>query len=176
MEERLSLVLPEYTDNAYMVYDDNENFNWQRAYESHIMGDKSRSIEETKAAFLQVSPDRLRAMAGEFCCRQPGSLYQGDRKRVDEEEIRRAWARIRREDERMSRTFKQEFFRIYDRKIGSRRNHLQPDGHQQGGFYQIVYPRRFRLQPEAIERLALNMKLTDEERLLLSSAERETAR
>ncbi len=91
MEERLSLVLPEYTDNAYMVYDDNENFNWQRVYESHIMGDKSRSIEETKAAFLQVSPDRLRAMAGEiFAADNLVLCIKGDRKRVDEEEIRRA--------------------------------------------------------------------------------------
>lgn len=59
LAEKLSLVLPEYTDNAYMIYDDNEAFNWQRAYEGHIMGDDCRTIEAGKSAFEAVTPRRL---------------------------------------------------------------------------------------------------------------------
>ena len=51
LSERLLWVLPEYTDNAYMIYDDNEGFNWQRAYECHIMGEDYKTIEAGKSAF-----------------------------------------------------------------------------------------------------------------------------
>ena len=90
MDERLSLVLPEYTDNAYMVYDDNEAFNWQRAYESHIMADPSRSIEESREAFRRVSAARLSRMAEEIF--RPENLVlsvKGDKRKIDEEELRR---------------------------------------------------------------------------------------
>ena len=59
MAERLSYVLPEYIDNAYMIYDDNENFNWQRAYENHIMDGGSLDIEDTRTSFQAVTADRL---------------------------------------------------------------------------------------------------------------------
>ena len=65
MADRLALVLPEYTDNAYMIYDDNENFNWQRAYEGHIMNGGEKSIEESREAFLTVTPERLSEIAAE---------------------------------------------------------------------------------------------------------------
>ncbi len=77
----------------------------------------------------------------------------------------------------MSRTFKQEFFRIYDRKIGAGEITFSQTGISKEDFTRLCTQEDFVFNPEAIERLALNMKLTDEERLLLlSSAERETAR
>ena len=61
--ERLQYVLPEYVDNAWMVYDDNEAFNWQRAYEGHIMQWLSGDIEETRRIYERVTPSRLRDIA-----------------------------------------------------------------------------------------------------------------
>lgn len=90
MAERLSYVLPEYIDNAYMVYDDNENFNWQRAYENHIMDGGSLDIEDTKASFQAVTAGRLSDIAREIF--RPQNLVlsiKGDKKRIDTEEIRK---------------------------------------------------------------------------------------
>ena len=89
MEERLSYVLPEYVDNAYMVYDDNENFNWQRAYENHIMDGDSLDIEDTKQSFQAVTSARLSEIAAEIF--KPQNLVlsmKGDKKRIDLEKIR----------------------------------------------------------------------------------------
>lgn len=89
MADRLSLVLPEYTDNAYMVYDDNENFNWQRAYENHIMDGKERSIEESRQAYLAVTPQRLSQMAEEiFTADHLVLALKGDKKKIDTDRIR----------------------------------------------------------------------------------------
>ena len=90
MPERLAMVLPEYTDNAYMIYDDNETFNWQRAYEGHILQDRSRSIEESRETFRAVTSERLCHMAEEIFV--PDNLVlsvKGDRKKIDPEEVRR---------------------------------------------------------------------------------------
>ncbi len=84
MDERLSLVMPEYVDNAYLIYDDNEGFNWQRAYEQHIMNGKSRSIEETKAAYAKVTAERMGQVAREIF--RPENLVlslKADKKKVD---------------------------------------------------------------------------------------------
>lgn len=89
VEERLPLVLADYVDNAYLVYDDNEGFGWQRAYETHIMEDESRSIEETKAAFEAVTPQRIREMAKEIFT--PDNLVlslKADKKKTDTERLR----------------------------------------------------------------------------------------
>lgn len=87
--ERLSMVLPEYTDNAYMLYDDNEDFNWNRAYENHIMDDRTSGIEEDIAAFKGVKAERIEAMAKEIFT--GGNLVftaKGDVKQIDKERIR----------------------------------------------------------------------------------------
>ncbi len=89
VEKRLPLVLPEYTDNAYFVYDDNEGFNWQRAYETHIMNDPSRSIEETRTQFLAVTPQRLGEMAAEIFTRDNLVLsLKADKKKLDTDKLR----------------------------------------------------------------------------------------
>ena len=90
MDERLGYVLPEYVDNAYMIYDDNEGFNWQRAYENHIMIGDSVDIEDTKRSFQAVSADRLSAIAAEIFTPQNLVLsIKGDKKRIDTEKIRK---------------------------------------------------------------------------------------
>ena len=89
IEKRLALVLPEYTDNAYFIYDDNEGFNWQRAYENHIMNGKLTSIEETREQFLAVTPERLKEMAGEIFTRENLVLsLKADKKKLDVDRLR----------------------------------------------------------------------------------------
>lgn len=89
IEKRLALVLPEYTDNAYFIYDDNEGFNWQRAYENHIMNGKTKSLEETRDQFLTVTPERLKEMAGEIFNRENLCLsLKADKKKLNLEKLR----------------------------------------------------------------------------------------
>ena len=59
----------------------------------------------------------------------------------------------------MSRTFKQEFFRIYDRKIGAGEITFSQTGISKEDFTRLCTQEDFVFNPEAIERLALNMKL-----------------
>ncbi len=93
IEKRLALVLPEYTDNAYFIYDDNEGFNWQRAYENHIMNGKTKSLEETRAQFLAVTPERLKEMAKEIFTRENLCLsLKADKKKLDIEKLRESVA------------------------------------------------------------------------------------
>lgn len=93
IEKRLALVLPEYTDNAYFIYDDNEGFNWQRAYENHIMNGKTKSLEETRAQFLAVTPERLKEMAKEIFTRENLCLsLKADKKKIDIEKLRESVA------------------------------------------------------------------------------------
>ncbi len=90
LETRLQMVLPEYTDNAYMLYDDNEDFNWSRAYENHIMDEKSTSIEETMKGFSSITADRIKVMTEDIF--RPCNLVisiKGDGKKVDKERIRK---------------------------------------------------------------------------------------
>ena len=93
IEKRLELVLPEYTDNAYFIYDDNEGFNWQRAYENHIMNGKTRSLEETREQFLAVTPERLKEMAREIFTRENLCLsLKADKKKLNLEKLRESVA------------------------------------------------------------------------------------
>ncbi len=90
MESRLSLVLPEYTDNAFMIYDDNENFNWQRAYEGHIMNGGESGIEESVRSYLSVTSERLSQMAREiFTADNLVLSLKGDQKKIDLARIRK---------------------------------------------------------------------------------------
>ena len=89
VEKRLELVLPDYIDNAYFVYDDNEGFNWQRAYEYHIMNGRGKTIEETKAEFLAVTPQRIRQIAAEIFSRENLVLsLKADKKKLDLDKLR----------------------------------------------------------------------------------------
>jgi len=89
VKKRLELVLPDYIDNAYFVYDDNEGFNWQRAYEYHIMNGRGTTIEETKAEFLVVTPERIKEIAAEIFTRDNLVLsLKADKKKLDVDKLR----------------------------------------------------------------------------------------
>lgn len=90
LEEHLKTVLPEYTDNAYMVYDDNEDFNWMRAYENHIMNEKSKGIDDTTRGFMEINRNRVEKMAGEIF--RPENLVitlKGHKNKIDIERIKK---------------------------------------------------------------------------------------
>lgn len=88
LEDRLSMVLPEYTDNALMIYDDNEDFNWNRAYENHIMAEKTLSIEETTAGFSEITVEKIKAMAFDiFRSDNLVLCIKGNKKKIDTERI-----------------------------------------------------------------------------------------
>ena len=88
LEDRLAMVLPEYIDNALMIYDDNEDFNWNRAYENHIMGEMTQSIEETTMGFSHITTDRIRKMALDiFKTENLVLCIKGNKKKIDTERI-----------------------------------------------------------------------------------------
>ena len=88
LEERLEMVLPEYTDNAFMIYDDNEDFNWNRAYENHIMEEKTKSIEETTCGFSEITAGGIKKMAEEIFRQENLVLsIKGNKKKIDQERI-----------------------------------------------------------------------------------------
>lgn len=88
LSQRLACVLPEYVDNAYMVYDDNEGFNWQRAYECHIMGNHCASIEAGRAAFEAVTETRLLEIIKEIFRGENLVLsLKGNKNKIDAAEI-----------------------------------------------------------------------------------------
>lgn len=63
VSESLPLVRAPYTDNAELLYDDPEDFNWIRAYECHILNLPYPSVRDRIAAYEAVSPQRLSEMA-----------------------------------------------------------------------------------------------------------------
>lgn len=88
LNRRLLCVLPEYTDNAYMIYDDNEGFNWQRAYECHMMNSPASSVEDTRSAYEAVKAERLRDIAREIF--RPENLVlslKGKKRQIEISEI-----------------------------------------------------------------------------------------
>ncbi|MDO5410313.1 MAG: insulinase family protein [Lachnospiraceae bacterium] len=66
LTDELEYVRPPYVDNAELMFDDAEDFNWNRAYECHILSEKYQTIEERKAAYKEVTAERIMEMAGEI--------------------------------------------------------------------------------------------------------------
>ena len=52
-----------YVDNAMILYDNPEEFNWTRAYECHILNCEYDSIDDRIRAFSMVNADRLTQIA-----------------------------------------------------------------------------------------------------------------
>lgn len=61
--DALAYVKAPYTDNAYLMYDSDSDFNWNRAYESGILGLPYKTIEERAAAYAAVTPEAICALA-----------------------------------------------------------------------------------------------------------------
>lgn len=62
----ISYHLPRYGDNYDMLLDDPERLNWDMAFDNFILERGYRSIEEIKALFKTVTPERLMQIAGEI--------------------------------------------------------------------------------------------------------------
>ncbi len=56
---RLKFVKPRYIDNTFLISDHAENFNWERAYECHILGMKCKSLEDKALLYEKVTENEL---------------------------------------------------------------------------------------------------------------------
>lgn len=84
IEERLSYALPPYVDNAYIMYDDVDDFNWCFAYENHILECGYSNIEDRKAAYQNVTAERLGIVANEILTKENLTVtLKGQKKKVD---------------------------------------------------------------------------------------------
>lgn len=66
LKDELDFVKPSYVDNAELMLDNAEDFNWTLAYECHILSESYGNIEERKAAYERVTTQRIMEMAGEI--------------------------------------------------------------------------------------------------------------
>ena len=90
LTDELDYVLPPYVDNAELMLDDAEDFNWNRAYECHILSEHYRTIEERKAAYENVTVGRIMEMSGEiFKTSNLVVTMKAPKEKVDAERIRR---------------------------------------------------------------------------------------
>lgn len=86
--ERLPYVLPPYVDNAYIMYDDVDDFNWSFAYENHILDCGYETIEDRKAAYQNVTAERLNQVANEILKKENLVVtLKGQKKKVDLERL-----------------------------------------------------------------------------------------
>ena len=88
--ERLRLVTPAYTDNAYLSLDSAETIVSDFGYFNHILGCKYYSVSDRISAFSSLSGERITALAGEVFT--PDNLVisvKGNKKKIDTAEIRR---------------------------------------------------------------------------------------
>ena len=84
IEERLTYALPPYVDNAYIMYDDVDDFNWCFAYENHILECGYSDIEDRKAAYQNVTAERLNRVANEILAKENLTVtLKGQKKKVD---------------------------------------------------------------------------------------------
>lgn len=89
LDDELELVRAAYVDNAGLLLDDCEEYNWIRAYEGHVLGLPYRDWEERAAAYAAVTPARITAICRELFV--PDRLVltiKTDRRRVREAAIR----------------------------------------------------------------------------------------
>lgn len=89
LKDELDYVLPPYVDNAELMLDEAEDFNWNRAYECHILNEKYKNVEERKMAYQAVTIERIMEIARDIF--RPSNLIvtlKAPRKKVDVEKIR----------------------------------------------------------------------------------------
>ena len=66
-------------------------------------------------------------------------------------------------------TFKQAFFRIYDRKIASGEISFSQSGIEKNDFTRLCTEEGFVFDQETLERIIVTMKLSEEEKAMLMS-------
>lgn len=90
-----ALMRAAYVDNAYLLYDDARELNFTFAYDAHILGAPYRDLEDRRAAYRAVTPERLREVAREiFTLRNCVLTMKSDKKKTDTERIRAILKRI----------------------------------------------------------------------------------
>jgi len=83
LTDELDYVRPLYLDNGAMLFDSAEEFNWNRAYEVHILGCPYPTHEDRAAAFAAVTPERISQMAKEIFRRSNLTLaLKGNKRRI----------------------------------------------------------------------------------------------
>ncbi len=78
-----------YVDNAMILYDNPEEFNWNRAYEGHILSCPYDSIEDRIEAFSSVTAEDLTNIARDVL--RPSNLVvtmKSNKKKIDLDKIR----------------------------------------------------------------------------------------
>lgn len=75
-----------YVDNAGLLYDNPGELNFTFSYDRHILNLPYRSLEDRRAAYAAVTPQRLREVAREvFRAKNCVLTLKGDRKKIDTE-------------------------------------------------------------------------------------------
>lgn len=88
MAQRLPFVLAPYVENAYIMYDDVDDFNWCFAYENHILGCGYESIEDRRKAYQSVTPERLSQVANEILRKENLVVtLKGQKKKIETERL-----------------------------------------------------------------------------------------
>ncbi len=66
LTDELDYVRPLYLDNSGLLFDNSEEFNWNRAYEVHILDCPYPDHDARKEAFASVSKERISQLAREI--------------------------------------------------------------------------------------------------------------
>ena len=77
-----------YVDNAYMLLDDPRELSFTFGYDNHILGLGYSGIEDRRAAYAAITPERLREVAREVFKKENMSVtLKANKKRIDKEKL-----------------------------------------------------------------------------------------
>lgn len=89
LTDELDYVRPLYLDNSGLLFDNAEEFNWNRAYEVHILGCPYPSYEDRAAAYARVPPERISEIAREiFRSANLTLCMKGNKRQIKVEKVR----------------------------------------------------------------------------------------
>ena len=84
LTDELDYVRPLHLDNGEMLLDNAEEFNWNRAYEVHILDCPYSSPSDRIAAFSSVTPERIAQVSREIFRRKNLTVaIKGNQKQID---------------------------------------------------------------------------------------------
>ncbi|MCI8505941.1 MAG: insulinase family protein [Lachnospiraceae bacterium] len=83
-----------YLDNGDMAIDDAEDFNWNRAYDCHIMGEDYPDIEAKKQAYLKVQESDMARMARDIFRLENLTVVVRGKKKVSRKKIEKLMRRL----------------------------------------------------------------------------------
>lgn len=88
--DRLKLVTPAYTDNAYISLDSAETISSDFGYFNHILGCKFTSVGDRIAAFSSLSKEHITSLANEtFTVENLVISIKGNKKKINVSEIKK---------------------------------------------------------------------------------------